>query len=428
MDGFRRGRQAERQTTPPTQPAKPNVSSSAPQVSPLDELVTEQVNEPTAPDQLSPTPPPKRRHILRWFLVAFFALLLIGGGFAFLWYEDMLGPVNPHATDEISIEITQGETSSQIGSKLKDLQLIQNPLAFELYVRTSGLTLKAGTCRLTQAQPVRDIVNKLAEGCHDFKSVTFYPGATIEKPFYVSPSATINQPMYVKYRLQQAGYSDTDITTALDKTYAGALFADKPASTSLEGYIFGETYYVKPDATAQETLQTAFDQFYKIVQQDALVKKFQQQGLNLYQGITLSSIVQRELNCEGKLNSQGVIDEARTQRCYGYQQTIAQIFLKRLKEGTSLGSDVTFIYAADMQGVTPTVDIASPYNTRIHTGLPPGPIAVPGELALKAVANPSSTDYLYFIAGDDGLIYFARTQAEHEANIKTYCQQLCNEL
>jgi len=428
MDGFKRPPQPPRKTTTLTQPVKSDTPPLTPLTPPLDELVMEQANEPAAPDQLSLTPPRKRRHILRWILVGLLALLLIGGGLAFMLYEDMLGPVNSHATDEISIEITQGETSSQIGSKLKDLQLIQNPLAFELYVRTSGLSLKAGTCRLTQAQPVRDIVKKLADGCHDFKSVTFYPGATIEKPLYVSPSATINQTMYVKYRLQQAGFSDADITTALNKTYTGALFADKPAGTTLEGYIFGETYYVKPDATAQETLQAAFDQFTLIVQRDDLVKKFQQQGLNLYQGITLSSIVQRELNCEGKLNSQGVIDEARTQRCYGYQQTIAQVFLKRFKEGISLGSDVTFIYAADMQGVTPTVDIASPYNTRIHTGLPPGPIAAPGELALKAVANPSSTDYLYFIAGDDGLIYFARTQAEHEANIKTHCQQLCNEL
>ncbi len=428
MDGFKSPPRPPRKTIAATQPVKPSLPPLTTPVQPPDDLATEQASELSASSQLSLAPSPKRRHILRWLLLGFFALLLIGGGLAFLWYENMLGPVNPRATEEISVVITQGERSSQIGSKLKDLQLIQSPIAFEIYVRASGLTLKAGTCRVTQAQSVRDIVKKLADGCNDFKSVTFYPGATIEKPLYVSPSATINQTMYIKYRLQQAGYSDADIAVALSKAYAGPLFADKPAGTSLEGYIFGETYYVKPDATAEETLQTTFDQFYKIVQQDDLVAKFQQQGLNLYQGITLSSIVQRELNCEGKLNSQGAVDEARTQRCYGYQQTIAQVFLKRLKEGIPLGSDVTFIYAADMQGVTPTVDIASLYNTRIHTGLPPGPIAAPGELALKAVANPSATDYLYFIAGDDGLIYFARTQAEHEANIATHCQQLCNEL
>lgn len=396
--------------------------SVAQEATPIDEIVAEQIGDPTTFGDLSLTPEPKKRHTARWIVVGLVAIALLVGGAATVWYQKMLDPVNPKATDEISVVIDQGDTSSQISAKLEKLHLIQSPLAFEWYARTSGQTLKAGTCRVTQAQSVRELVNKFAEGCHDFKSITFYPGATIEKPLYISPSATIDQTMYIKYRLQQAGFSDADIATALSKSYTGALFADKPSGTSLEGYIFGETYYVKPDATAEETLQATFDQFTKVIQQDDLVNKFKQQGLNLYEGITLSSIVQRELNCEGKPT------EERKQRCYGYQQTIAQIFLKRLKEGISLGSDVTFIYAADMQGVTPTVDIASPYNTRIHTGLPPGPIASPGELALKAVANPSSTDYLFFIAGDDGLIYFARTQAEHEANIKTHCQQLCNEL
>jgi UPF0755 protein len=78
--------------------------------------------------------------------------------------------------------------------------------------------------------------------------------------------------------------------------------------------------------------------------------------------------------------------------------------------------------------VTPTVDLDSPYNTRRYAGLPPGPIASPGLHALLAVANPSETDYLYFIAGDDGLIYFANTEAEHNKNIKNHCQQLCSEL
>lgn len=136
----------------------------------------------------------------------------------------------------------------------------------------------------------------------------------------------------------------------------------------------------------------------------------------------MASIVQRELNCEGKPT------EERKNRCYGYQQSIAQVFLKRYKEGISLGSDVTFIYAADKMGVTPTVDLESPYNTRNRVGLPPGPIASPGELALQAVANPSNTDYLFFIAGDDGLIYFANDVAGHEANIKNHCQVLCSEL
>jgi UPF0755 protein len=161
---------------------------------------------------------------------------------------------------------------------------------------------------------------------------------------------------------------------------------------------------------------------YKIVQRNNLVAGYKSQQLNLYQGITLASVVQSELDCEDKKTPE------RKERCYQYQRTIAQIFLKRLREGTSLGSDVTFIYAANKQHIAPTVTIDSPYNTRLHPGLPPGPISSPGELALKAVANPTDTDYLFFIAGDDGLIYFAKTDAEHQKNIKNHCQIGCGEL
>ncbi len=90
-----------------------------------------------------------------------------------------------------------------------------------------------------------------------------------------------------------------------------------------------------------------------------------------------------------------------------------------------LGSEVTFEYAAKKLGVAATPTLDSPYNTRIYPGLPPGPIATPGVDAMKAVANPASGDYLYFLSGDDGKTYFAMTDAEHERNITDHCQQKC---
>jgi UPF0755 protein len=90
-----------------------------------------------------------------------------------------------------------------------------------------------------------------------------------------------------------------------------------------------------------------------------------------------------------------------------------------------LGSDVTFIYAAKKLGVEATPTLESPYNTRIHPGLPPGPISSPGLSALQAVANPAAGDYTYFLAGDDGKTYFAHTFEEHEANIVNHCQKNC---
>ena len=99
-----------------------------------------------------------------------------------------------------------------------------------------------------------------------------------------------------------------------------------------------------------------------------------------------------------------------------------------MAKGISLGSDVTFQYAAIKQGVPATPTLDSPYNTRLHLGLPPGPISSPGITALKAVAAPATTDYLFFLSGDDGITYFAHTVDEHEANIKNHCAVNCSTL
>ena len=111
------------------------------------------------------------------------------------------------------------------------------------------------------------------------------------------------------------------------------------------------------------------------------------------------------------------------------------MFIKRFRAGAKLGSDITAVYAADKAKIdipkddtSALVSINSPYNTRKYKGLPPTPIAAPGELSLQAVANPTETDYNFFLAGDDGLIYFAKTNEEHEANIKNHCQKLCAEI
>lgn len=359
----------------------------------------------------------------KWPFMAggFFVVLVAFLAGSYWWFTEQLKPVDPNDRNRVGFEVNEGASFSDITKALKEKGLIRSELAVDIYARLEGKreNVKAGMCRLDKTLSVKDILDKLSAGCHDLKKITFFPGATIEKPLYKPEHAQIEQTMYVKYVLEQAGYSEAEITAALAKQYSSPIFADKPAGTTLEGYIFGETYHVPTDASVESVLEMVFGQFDKIIQKNDLVAKFKAQGLTLYQGITLASIVQRELNCEDKPTPE------RKSRCHGYQQTIAQVFLTRLKKGGTLGSDVTFIYAADMMKVAPTPELDSPYNTRIHPGLPPGPIAAPGELALQAVANPTNTDYLFFLAGDDGLIYFARTNQEHEANIAAHCQVLC---
>lgn len=432
MDGFKRPprRPFGRPLTVPARPAVPGVQSQQPvapvsdgrahthvpshDTAPMDLTLAED-GKPVRPRRFQPS---KRTLLFGGGLLGALIIALVCFG---AWYTSQLPPVNPSDSHIERVEVKQGTAFAYIASRLQQRGLIRNTLAFDLYARISGKrsAVQAGTCSLTPAESVAEILDKLTSGCRDFKSLTFFPGATIEKPLYKPAHAQLDDTMNIKSVLSRSGYSETDIQSALAKTYGGPLFADKPAGSSLEGYIYGETYYVDTGATAEQVLQKTFDQMYKEV--GPLVDSYKQQGLNLYQAITLASIIQRELNCEGK-------PEDRRIRCQGYQETIAQIFLKRLKMNMTLGSDVTFIYAADQEGVAPSVTINSPYNTRKNPGLPPGPIAVPGASALRALAHPSATDYLFFIAGDDGLIYFAKTDAEHQKNIKNHCQKLCSEL
>ena len=112
----------------------------------------------------------------------------------------------------------------------------------------------------------------------------------------------------------------------------------------------------------------------------------------------------------------------------GDEAGIAQVFYSRLALNMPLGSDVTYQYIADKLGVPRDPNLDSPYNTRKYTGLPPGPISTPGKAALLAVATPATTDYLYFLNGDDNVTYFSKTLDEHEANIKNHCQIKCQAL
>ena len=118
------------------------------------------------------------------------------------------------------------------------------------------------------------------------------------------------------------------------------------------------------------------------------------------------------------------------------QAKVARVFYNRLAQGMSLGSDVTTQYALDL--VDPNreiytnnaeaLQIDSPYNTRLYPGLPYGPISNPGKQALKATATPDSdaSNYLFFLTGDDGMMYYSTTEGEHQQNIINHCAELCN--
>jgi UPF0755 protein len=381
-----------RRPTPPTQPpvqqtqVQPTPPSQTwPQPAPAIQRV-----QPIQPQQK----PKRRRRRWPWVLLAIF--LLIAGALTagFLWYQSQLSPVDANDTSRKVVKVLEGDTPSSIASQLKNEGLIRDIRVFSIYTRFSGsqVSLQAGTYRLSPSESLPQIVDHLNKGNVDAFSIRFLPGGTLADH---------------KKVLLNAGYGEADIDTAFTATYTGSLFEGRPAGSDIEGYIYGETYSVTSGATVKDILEITFKQFEQVIAQNDLKTKFQEQGLSLYEGITLASIIQREAS--------GNNDEA----------TIAQVFYNRYRQGIVLGSDVTYQYAADKEGRERSTTLDSPYNTRIKQGLPPTPISSPGLKALQAVANPTTGDFMYFLSGDDDVTYYGRTIQEHEANIQQHCQKKC---
>ncbi len=346
-----------------------------------------------------------RKKVIIAAVVAFIVAIIIAAGSFAAWYTLSLRPLSTDKNSYVMIDITKGQTPSLIGKTLQDKGVIRSASAFVWYTRFThtGGSLQFGSYRLTPSDDVAAIAKHLTNGDVDTFQLTFLPGATVAED---------------KAVLVDAGYSQAQVDSAFSAPYNeaqnGLVFRDKPASAGLEGYLYGQTYVFNAGTTVSAILQKVFDTYSATVKNDNLIALYQSQGLTLYQGITLASIIEREMGATGNPNIPT-----------SDQEQVAQVFYLRLSQGMPLGSDVTFQYAAKLMGVPATPTLQSPYNTRINTGLPPGPIATPSQSALLAAAHPASGDYLYFLSGDDGMTYFAHTIAEHDANISAHCQVKC---
>lgn len=314
-------------------------------------------------------------------------------------YNEHLRPVSA-SQRTVLITIPSGATVQEIGKKLQDQGLIKASWAFEWYVRNHDIRdrLQAGTYSLRPNQSVQDIINVLTHGKVATDLVTILPGQRLDQ----IREALINN----------AGFSPESVDKALDPAqYADhPALADKPTGANLEGYLYPDSYQKTADTKPETIIKASLDEMQKHLTPDiraALVK----QGLTVHEGIILASIIDQEVsNPKDK-------------------PTVAQVFLLRLRKNTQLGSDVTAFYGAFKAGQSlsqgEAIQFDSPYNTRMHNGLPPGPISNVSEFALQALASPASTDYLFFVAGDDGITYFSHTVAEHEALTAQHCKKLC---
>ncbi|HEY2003655.1 MAG TPA: endolytic transglycosylase MltG [Candidatus Saccharimonadia bacterium] len=323
----------------------------------------------------------------RWVPGALITLILLLVPLSYIIYRLDLRPLAKTGSTK-EFRVMPGENAPSIATRLKAAGLIRDRNAFVTYINFHGLRphLKLGTYLLAPTMSANLIAEDIAGG------------KTLTKRLVVPEGYRLSQ---IEAEAVSSGMNQQAFEAALAAPHGQSFLAGKPAGVDLEGYLFPDSYSVDTATTPAELVNAMLDNFGARVGAE-YVQAFAAEGLTLHQGLTIASIVEREVN----------IPEDRP--------IVAQIFITRLHTGMPLGSEVTARYAASLLGVPFTTTVDSPYNTLTHTGLPPGPICSPGLSALDAVAHPATTNYLYFITGADHKDYFAHTYAEHQANIAKY--------
>ena len=310
-------------------------------------------------------------------------------------YFDNLNPVSASQKTQL-VDIPLGSSVNQISAQLKKHGVIKSSWAFEWYVRNNSLRdkLQAGTYYLRPNQSVEEIVKVITQGKVATDLVTVLPGQRIDQ---------------VRKTLLNYGYSESDVDKALDPSqYVGhPALVDKPAGASLEGYIYPESFQKTATTTPQTIIKSSLDEMNKVLTPD-LKASIIRQGLTVHQGVVLASIIEQEVSDPDD------------------KKVVAQVFLRRLREDMKLQSDPTVIYGAIIAGKKPSLNYDSPHSTYSNLGLPPTPISNVSKSSLEALANPANTNFLFFVAGDDGKTYYSNTLEEHEKLTAEHCKKLCS--
>jgi len=349
------------------------------------------------------------------FVIAILLLLvIIAGASAIIWYQSNISAKYDVACSKEECTprkfvVASGDSAQSIAERLESEGIIKSAFAFRIYLtlQASNKNLLPGDYMLTKSMSVEQIVQAMNNGiARPTVSVTLFPGETIR--------GAENVPG-VRSRLIAAGFKEAEVDAALSKEYSHELLSTKPQGASLEGYLWADTYQFYADESVENIIVKLLDHTLKFVKDENLIAKFEQRGLTLHQGITLASVIQKE-----------------SPASYDEKRHIAQVFESRLKQGIPLGSDAVVAFQADQinpgrnrNDMSYFNTIGCPWNSRRCQGLPPTPISMPNRDSLKAVTEPTDTDDLYFLADDQGNMYYAKTEAGHQQNIKAHCGEVC---
>ncbi len=325
-----------------------------------------------------------------------FVLLAIAalGGLA-AWLDQQLSrPYKGYRDKIIFVDIPRGTSHWRVSGILSRDGVVRSRVAFELLTRWHRrYRLQAGEYQFEHAMTPREIFWKIVQGKIYVHSVRVQEGWTM---FDIADA----------FEKEGLCRREDFLRAAQDTSLIEDL---APTARNLEGFFFPSTYEFSRHATPEQ-IAAAMVRHFRAVWGilDASGTNFFSSGLNLEEVVVMASLVERETSIERE------------------RPLVAGVFYNRLERRFPLQCDPTVQYALELAG-KPTrivghgnLHFESPYNTYLRAGLPPGPIANPGEASLRAALDPAPTDYFYFVANDQGGHFFSRTLAEHNRNVARY--------
>jgi len=319
------------------------------------------------------------------------AIFLLGVLLAAVVAWLVLTPYGPET--EKFVEIAPGSSTLAIGQKLEAAGVVRSQIAFDLLRWVTRGRLLAGEYRFDHPAAATEVYARLRRGDIYTVSLTIPEGANM---------------FDIAARVESAGLGTREdfLNAATQET---GLVADlDPAAKSLEGYLFPETYRFARTAKPTQIVAAMVRHFRMMAEQLGLKE-------DIHQVVTVASLVERET----------AVDEERP--------LVASVFLNRLKKNMPLMTDPSVIYGLEREnrwrGALYASDLThnTSYNTYVHAGLPPGPIANPGLHSLRAAMDPAKTDYLYFVAAGanaQGHSMFESTLDEHNHDVAVYRQAM----
>jgi len=288
---------------------------------------------------------------------------------------------------QTQVIVPQGATFSEVARQLAEAGVIDNVFVFRILARMRGqeAAVRAGEYRFPPHQTQDDVLRTLvSQGAQVAAWVTVPEGFTSRE---------------IAQRLQEAGVGTA---AEFERAFArDTTVVDGTRTRSMEGFLFPSTYLLALGASPKQVEDAMTSQFFANLPHDA-AERARQLHVSVPQAVTVASLVEREAKAEAD------------------RPLIAGVIYNRLRLNVPLEVDATIEYALPEHKRELTyadLKIESPYNTYLHAGLPPTPIANPGRPSMEAALHPSKTEFLYYVYCGNGRHVFAKTLAEHQANV-----------